>query len=388
MAAMTRRRAVGEGSIFFDEDKQRWVGAIAVGGRRRKVIASTKTEARKRLDALRRNVAAGEPVGDGNITVSHVLERWQRRALAGKDIAPSTRETYAWCCSRLQDEIGGARLRTFDVEDLEAALDRMSIGSKGVKPLSRAALIKIRSVLGQALDFAMRGGLVARNVARIAELTPTAKRTEPRRSLQPDQARMLLAAFDGHRLGAMFTIMLTVGLRPGEAAGLSWDDIDVDLGRIAIRRSIQLVRGSPALVDTLKTARSRRTIDLPAVAADALRHHRKRQLEERLAADTWSDDKLAFATSRGTVLSPANVRRDLAGITESLGLGTWRPNELRHTAASLLSDAGVALEHVADLLGHTNTRMLEQTYRHSVQPSTRAAVAPMDKILGATRNIS
>jgi integrase len=232
----------------------------------------------------------------------------------------------------------------------------------------------------------MRRGLVARNVARIAELTPTAKRTEPKRALQPDQARMVLAAFDGHRLGAMFTIMLTVGLRPGEAAGLSWDDVDVDLGRIAIRRSVQLVRGSPALVDTLKTARSRRTIDLPAVAADSLRHHRKRQLQERMAADTWVDDRLVFATSRGTVLSPANVRRDLASLTESLGLGTWRPNELRHTAASLLSDAGVALEHVADLLGHTNTRMLEQTYRHSVQPSTRAAVAPMDKILGAARD--
>jgi integrase len=301
-------------------------------------------------------------------------------------VAPSTRETYAWCCSRLQDEIGGARLRTFDVEDLEAALDRMSMGSADSKPLSRAALIKIRSVLGQALDFAMRRGLVARNVARIAELTPTAKRTEPKRALQPDQARMVLAAFDGHRLGAMFTIMLTVGLRPGEAAGLSWDDVDVDLGRIAIRRSVQLVRGSPALVDTLKTARSRRTIDLPAVAADSLRHHRKRQLQERMAADTWVDDRLVFATSRGTVLSPANVRRDLASLTESLGLGTWRPNELRHTAASLLSDAGVALEHVADLLGHTNTRMLEQTYRHSVQPSTRAAVAPMDKILGAARD--
>ena len=111
---------------------------------------------------------------------------------------------------------------------------------------------------------------------------------------------------------------------------------------------------------------------LPAIAAAVLVGCRTPPLDHPIVDDFG-------------VITPA---RDLAGITESLGIGVWRPNELRHTAASLLSDAGVPLEHVADLLGHTNTRMLEQTYRHSVQPSTRAAVAPMDKILGVTRDVS
>ena len=379
---MGRRRAVGEGSVYFAQSKQRWVGAVTVDGRRRKVFATSKTEARKRVDALRRAAAAGEPIGDGNITVGEVLNRWEERWLASRDLAQSTRDNYAWCCTRLRREIGGARVRTFRVEHLEAAFDRMASPSSD-RPLSRSALIKLRSVLAQALDFAMRRDLVTRNVARIAELTPTALRTEARRSLDVAQGRALLAAIEEHRLGAMFTVMLTIGLRPGEAAGLSWADVDLDTGRIAVRRGVRLVRGTPVLVDALKTARSRRTIDLPAVAHEAMRRHRVRQTAERIASRSWAEPALVFPTAHGTLLSPSNVRRDLAVITESVGLGRWRPNELRHSAASILCDAGVPLEHVADLLGHTNTRMLEQTYRHALQPSTRAAVDPMDRVFGS-----
>lgn len=379
---MSRRRAVGEGSIYFDKDKDRWVGAIYVDGRRRKVVAATKTEARKRLDALRRGVAAGEQVGDGNLTVGAALERWQQRALAGSKAAPATKETYAWCCARLDDELGRKRLRTLRPEDVETAFDRMARGDDQHRPMGRAALVKVRSVLGQVLDWSMRRGYVARNVARVSELTPDAKETKPRRALDVDEARALLGALAEHRLGAMFTVMLTVGLRPGEAAGLRWSDVDLDTGRLAVRCGVRMEKGRPVLVDALKTARSRRTVDLPAITVDALRAHRKRQSEERLAASTWVDKSLVFTTSTGSVLDPANVRRQLRRLTESAGLGHLRPNELRHSAASILSHDGVPLEVIADLLGHTNTRMLEQTYRHALQPSIDAAVAPMDRALG------
>jgi len=107
-------------------------------------------------------------------------------------------------------------------------------------------------------------------------------------------------------------------------------------------------------------------------------------VEERLAARSWSDDRLVFATAVGTVLEPRNVARTLARITADADLGKWSPNELRHSAASLMLAAGVPLEHVADLLGHTNTRMLEATYRHALQPAMNAAVTPMQTMLGAS----
>ena len=89
-----------------------------------------------------------------------------------------------------------------------------------------------------------------------------------------------------------------------------------------------------------------------------------------------------FATRVGTVLNDSNLRRELNRISSGTGLPPLSPNELRHTAASVLSDAGVPLEQIADLLGHRSTRMLQQTYRHLVRPSIDAAVDPFDEILG------
>ncbi len=57
----------------------------------------------------------------------------------------------------------------------------------------------------------------------------------------------------------------------------------------------------------------------------------------------------------------------MSRICSTAGVTPITPYELRHTAASLLSDAGVPIEVLADLLGHITTTMLEQVYRHRVR---------------------
>ena len=75
-----------------------------------------------------------------------------------------------------------------------------------------------------------------------------------------------------------------------------------------------------------------------------------------------------FASPTGRVLDPSNMRRELAAICRRAQVPAVRPNELRHSCASLLSDEGVPNEEIADLLGHTTTRMVHQTYRHRLRP--------------------
>ena len=92
-----------------------------------------------------------------------------------------------------------------------------------------------------------------------------------------------------------------------------------------------------------------------------------------------------FPTGLGTLLDPANLRRGLRQVTERAGLGRWHPHELRHSATSLLSAAGVPLEQVADVLGHTSTRVTSSTYRHPTTPTVEAAAAPMDRLFGSPK---
>ena len=88
-------------------------------------------------------------------------------------------------------------------------------------------------------------------------------------------------------------------------------------------------------------------------------------------------------TGLGTLFDPANLRRSLGQLTEQAGLGHWHPHELRHSAASLLSAAGVPLEEIADLLGHATTRVTSAVYRHQIGPTVEAAKEPMDRLFGS-----
>ena len=69
-----------------------------------------------------------------------------------------------------------------------------------------------------------------------------------------------------------------------------------------------------------------------------------------------------------------------------LGFGHWRPHELRHSAISILSDAGVPHTKIADVVGHDDNRMIDRVYRHRLSPTADGAVGPMDDIFGGTRD--
>ena len=138
-------------------------------------------------------------------------------------------------------------------------------------------------MLGKALDYGLRRQLVIRNVARVVELPVTARRTEPGRSLTVDQANVLLEATADDRLHALWRVMLMLGLRPGEATGLTWSDIDHKNHIIHVRRALKLERGQLVVTDTLKTTRSRRSLKADPAVIDTLRRHKKQQASQQLA---------------------------------------------------------------------------------------------------------
>lgn len=194
--------------------------------------------------------------------------------------------------------------------------------------------------------------------------------------------RWAVDAAKGERLEAAISVGTLLGLRPGELLGFCWSDIDLELGRLSVRRSLkrennQLLLGKP------KTPRSLRTLDLPVVVGDALRAHKTRQARERLAAgENWADMDLVFTTELGSLIDPSNFRRDFSRITARAGIGHWHPHEMRHSAASLLSHSGVPIEDVADVLGHSNIRTTSAIYRHKVTDSIDSAATQMDHLFG------
>lgn len=374
---MVRRRGNNEGSVYQEKSTGRWVAAVSIDGRRRRAIAPTEAAAKRRLREMVAQIDSGLPITDGSLTVERLLDDWMTTAVAAKDLSPRTVDVHRWAVGILIETIGKKRVKTLRPEDVEAVFFRLAAEGHGrrARAMSRASLIKIRSTLGQALTWAERRQLVARNVARVVELPQIARGAELGRALTIEQARVLLGAIEGHRLEPLFMLMLMLGLRPGEATGLAWGNVDLDGGVVHVRQSLKLHGGSLEVTEKLKTSRSRRSLDAPPQLVDLLRSHRTKQVAERLEiGPAWSNpDDLVFTNALGGPIDPANLRRSFGKVTEDAGLGRWHPHELRHSAASILSASGVPLEEVADVLGHDGTRMTALVYRHAVTPSVGAA---------------
>jgi hypothetical protein len=125
----------------------------------------------------------------------------------------------------------------------------------------------------------------------------------------------------------------------------------------------------------------------PARCVEALRRQRAQQLADRLrAGDRWQENGLVFATSVGTKMSAGNVRRDFRralALVPGIDPSMWTPRELRHSFVSLLSDAGVPLEEISQLVGHSGTTVTELVYRHQLKPVIQTGATVMDRLLGA-----
>ena len=196
--------------------------------------------------------------------------------------------------------------------------------------------------------------------------------------------RQLLDAAKGDRLEPLVVVGLALGLRPGELTGLAWDCVDLEAGIVHIRQTLKR-ENNRLRIGGLKTPRARRSLRIPEVVHQALKTHRAQQVAERLAfGPLWSTEwpGLVFTAPLGTPVDPSNLRRDFQRLCDRADLGRWTPYELRHSAASLLSAAGVPLELIADTLGHDGTRMTAQVYRHAIGPTVDAAAGPMDRLLG------
>jgi integrase len=185
-------------------------------------------------------------------------------------------------------------------------------------------------------------------------------------------------------------LSLLIGARTEELRALTWSLVDMDgtpasAGTPAMPPSIMVWRSVRAGGDT-KTKRSRRTLALPQRCVDALREHWTRQDGlKRQAGSRWQDNDLVFPSRVGTPWDASHVRREFRKVVEAAGLDpwAWTPRELRHSFVSLMSDAGVPVEQIARLVGHSGTATTEAVYRKQIRPVLIEGAGAMDRIFPA-----
>lgn len=294
--------------------------------------------------------------------------------IAASKLRPSTLARYRLAARQLEPHLGHHRLDRLQPEHVESAYRAMLGG------LSPATVLNAHRVLSRALKVGMLRGRVARNVCSLVD-SPSV----PRYEIQPlsaAEARSLLDTAAGTRNAARWSVALALGLRQGEALGLSWDDLDLDSGALTVRRALQRQTGQGLVLVEPKSRAGRRTISLPPQLAEALRTHRAEQIAERLRAGSeWFDHGRVFAQPNGKPIEPRNDYRAWKALLRAAGVRDARLHDARHTAATLLLSQGVPARVAMEILGHSQISLTLGTYSHVVPELRKDAAERVGRAL-------
>src|SRR5919107_1900813 len=105
-------------------------------------------------------------------------------------------------------------------------------------------------------------------------------------------------------------------------------------------------------------------------------------MEEKLRrGEEWHENGLVFSTSVGTPFSPRNLIDDLERDAKKAGIGKATVHELRHTAGSLMLQAGKTMTTVSKILGHSSVGATEKIYAHAYDDDKRDAVSSVSRRL-------
>ncbi|MEN6608481.1 MAG: site-specific integrase, partial [Bryobacteraceae bacterium] len=199
-----------------------------------------------------------------------------------------------------------------------------------------------------------------------------------------DDAKRFLEAIKGDRHEALYRVGVSVGLRQGEAFALRWQDVDFEAGTLSVRHTLHKYKGGWDL-QSPKTERSRRTINLPPTCLSVLAAHKTRSEFERVAAgEEWQEHGFVFTSSIGTPLDGPNVIKQLHAILKKTGLPIIRFHDLRHTCATLLLVQGVEARRVMELLGHSSITVTLNIYSHVIPALKKETALQMEAILNPT----
>lgn len=378
-------RQSGNGSWYLVVD----IGSGSERKQTRRRGFATKKEAQAELTRILTSLGEGTYVAPQRATVAEFLEQTWLPSVE-HTIKPGTFESYRrnvrlhiagrGLGMRLLQEVGPA--------DLNALYRELMTGNEAHRPLSPRSVAYIAAILHRAFRDAVRWQAITRNPAAAADPPRPGARPEVK-TWSAAQLKTFLQSLLEDRLAGCWWLLATTGMRRGEALGLRWSDVDFDRKTIRVTRTLITTdvqrKGAPGFTwGTPKTAKGRRTIALDDAAVAALKAHRKRQREERLAVGAdYHDGDLVVCEPDGTPVHPKTISYRFAKAARAAGLPKIRLHDLRHTHATLALEAGVHPRIVQERLGHANVSITLDTYSHVDLDLQAAAAARVAALLTA-----
>lgn len=334
-----------------------WIAYVADGRQR---CESTKTT-NKRVAQMILNKRLGEII-EGRFQLPNSnpprLQQFSDEFLKSV-LHPNTKKRYASSVANLHAYFGDIRLSEFNLTRIEEFKDARLLANV------RAAIVnRDLAVLRRMLKIAERKRLI--NAAPFREVEMLEERKERRQPhiLTFDEEKRLLATAAEH-IRVLAILILETGLRSGkEALALKWSDIDFLNESIRVRQS--------------KTLAGLRILPMSnRCSATLLRW-------QGVLGPNFSEYVFPKLGHPETHLR--DVRVAWANALSAAGLKQFWIYDLRHTFCSRVIQAGVSHIFVAQMMGHSSSSSILQTYAKAIDEYKRSAISKLEA-LRATHSV-
>ena len=362
------RNAHGEGQAPH-KWRGKWRGSIFVGygeegkQKRKYCYAKTREDCLTKWNALKRQQQDSALPAGPSFSVKQWFDHWL--LVKDKEICPRTLEDYGYTLRHILPHLGRTKLDK--ITPLQVQCMQLAIADA----VSARAAVQARGLVHNALDDALKLGLVARNV--VAAVAPVKYEKPEFQIWTAAEVVRFLEFAKASPYYPVFYTALTLGLRPGELIALHWDDVDGN--KVHVRHNVSIVKNKPVL-GTPKTKRGNRILTLPDDTLEVLM-----QQGEALAQDKC-DSPLVFPSRTRGFLQHGNLLRTLRLYSERAEVTRVRMHDLRHTYASMRIAHGADIVRLSRDLGHANASFTLDVYAHLFTKHQQHEAPSLNELVG------
>ncbi|MCI9977733.1 site-specific integrase [Clostridioides difficile] len=195
-----------------------------------------------------------------------------------------------------------------------------------------------------------------------------------------EESLLLIEKLNGNNIEIPILLMLTLGLRVGEAIGLRWSDVDLDDHSVNISQ-ILIYANNKIEFKEPKTTKSKRIISAPKELIEKLKIEKLRQNKLKLQGLLENKNNLVCLNRDLNPFLPSSLRTTFSNFIKKNNLRKIRIHDLRHTNASLLLLGGTNMKVVSERLGHTDIKITMNIYSHVLEEMDKKASENLSDIL-------
>ena len=359
-----------------EQGKEIWYVRIFVDGKQKGfTFHGSRKQAEKEAAKLEIAKERGETITPSKMKVKEYLKEWMETYQKPEVTKITYHKDKLKLDAYIYPIIENKSMKALTAMDCQKVINALAVDQGKVR-----TAVTVFNLLKKAFRKAVDLGYLIKNP--MDSVTKPKDRAQQRPFLTIEQASIFMEYAKKDNYYPLFAFLLLTGVRPEEAYGLQWADVDFDKATIAIVRSAKSIPGGGWEFADLKTRTSRRNLDLSPSLAEILRNHKREQAKVRLIMGAeWNDNDLVFANMKGNPMGASRVRDHLAKVLADADLPKIRLYDLRHTHGSMLMSEGAAIKEISDRLGHANTSMTVNRYLHATPSRTRASVNRLDVAL-------